>query len=82
MSLFTPNSVTGLVVSTYRDFESDALYVTLRRPNGDITLEVSGELADQIEALTIRRKNAGRQTTLTLVYDPYTFAITSFSVVG
>lgn len=82
MSLFTPNSVTGTAVSTYRDFDSGALYVTLRRADGDITLLVGGELADQIEALLIRRKQRRQQTVLTLVYDPSTFAVVSFSVVS
>lgn len=80
--LFNSNSVTGLVVSTYRDFDSGALFVTLRRNDGDITLQVGGELADQIEALLIARKRRQEQTTLTLVYDPDTYAISSFSVVS
>jgi hypothetical protein len=82
MSLFTPNSVTGIAVSAYRDFESSALYVTLRLQTGDITLLVGGELADQIEALLVARRQRQQQTTLTLVYDPDTYAITGFSVVA
>lgn len=82
MSLFTPNSVTGVAVATYRNLESGALYVTLRRTDGDITLLVGGELADQIEVLLIQRKRRRQQTVLTLVYDPTTFAIVSFAVVS
>lgn len=80
MSLFTPNSVTGTAVATYRDFESGALYVTLHRADGNITLLVGSELADQIEALLVRRKRRGQQIVLTLVYDPTTFAVVSFAV--
>jgi hypothetical protein len=67
------------IVSTYRDFDSGALYVTLRRADGDITLLVGGELADQIEALLIRRKRRRQQTVLTLVYGPTTFSVPSQS---
>ncbi|WP_322489295.1 hypothetical protein [Chloroflexus sp.] len=81
--IFNRHSVTGLVLSTFRNFENDALYVTLRLPdNEEIRLEVNGELSVQIETLLIARKQRGESTTLTLVYDPGTYEITSFSVVS
>lgn len=80
--LFNPNSVTGLVVSTLRDYDSGALFITLRRDDGDITLQVGGELSMEIERLLITRKQRKQATTLTLVYDPDTFAVTSYSVIS
>lgn len=80
--MFNRHSVTGLVLSTFRNFETDALYVKLRLDTGEIELEVSGDLSVQIETLLIARKRRGETTTLTLVYDPGTYEITSFSVVS
>lgn len=80
--LFSPNSVTGLVVSTFRDFENETLKITLQRDDGPITLQVGDALADEIERLLFARKQRGQQTTMTLVYDPDTYAITSYSIVS
>lgn len=83
LGLFNRHSVTGLVVSTFRNFETEALYIRLRLANNEeIDLEVSGDLAVQIELLLLARKRRGETTTLTLVYDPTTYEIISFSVVS
>lgn len=81
-SMFSPNSVTGLVTSTYRDFDSGALYVNLQLDSGQISLQVGDPLAAEIEGLLINRKRRGQQTTMTLVYDPQTYAIISYSIVS
>lgn len=80
--LFSPNSVTGVVTSTYRDFDSGVLYVNLQLSSGQISLQVGDPLAAEIEGVLIRRKQRGQQTTMTLVYDPQTFAITSYSIIS
>jgi hypothetical protein len=80
--MFNQHSVTGLVLSTFRNFDTGALYVKLRLDSGETDLEVSGELSVQIETLLIARKRRGEATTLTLVYDPATYEIISFSVVS
>lgn len=80
--MFSPNSVTGLVTSTYRNFDSGALYVNLRLDSGEISLQVGDPLADEIERVLINRKRRGQQTTMTLEYDPQTYAITSYSIVS
>lgn len=80
--LFSPNSVTGLVVSTFRDFENETLKITLQRDDGPITLEVGDELSVEIERLLIARKQRGQTTTMTLVYDPDTYKIVSYSIVS
>jgi len=82
MGLFNRNTVTGLVRSTYRDYTDMALYVTLQLPDSTITLEVRGDLADQIETVLIARKRRQETTTLTLEYTPATGEIIGFSVVS
>ncbi|NJO81559.1 MAG: hypothetical protein HC828_01530 [Blastochloris sp.] len=77
--LFNPNSVTGRVTSTYRNFESNELYIKLDLGNAkEITLIVRDALSDQIENLLVQRRSRGETATLTLVYEPQTGEITSF----
>lgn len=81
--LFNPNSVTGRVTSTYRNFESNELYIKLDLGNAkEITLIVRDALSDQIENLLVQRRSRGETATLTLVYEPQTGEITSFSVLS